>query len=103
MECIPRCTQLLTTCGRSLGGKGGNDAHVYQPLSKTFVTALWNLGESLLTQFCLVALFFQSCQSPSCKSNGPDVWQVSYATRSSVTIVQLKRAVHPANQPRGVG
>ena len=44
MECIPRCTQLLTTSARSLGGRGGYDARVDQPLSKTFVTALWNLG-----------------------------------------------------------
>ena len=59
MECIPRCTQLLTTCGRSLGGEG-NDAHMYQPLSKTFVTALWNWGGSFLTQFCLFVLSFFS-------------------------------------------
>ena len=44
MECIPRCTQLLMTCARILGGKGGHDANVDRPLSKTFVTALWNLG-----------------------------------------------------------
>ena len=44
MECIPRYTQLLMTCARSLGGEGGHNAHADQPLSKTFVTALWNLG-----------------------------------------------------------
>ena len=42
------------------GGKGGNDAHMYHPLSKTFVTALWNWGGSLLTQFCLFVLSFFS-------------------------------------------
>ena len=44
MECIPRYTQLLMTCARSLGGEGAPNAHADQPLSKTFVTALWNLG-----------------------------------------------------------
>ena len=74
MECIPRYTQLLMTCARSLGGEGATMLMRISRCQKLLSRRCGIWGRSLSIKVCLVVPFFEI---------------------HSVTIVQVKRTAGP--------
>ena len=58
MECIPRCTHLLTTCARSLGGKGGTMLIWINRCQKLLSRRCGIWGGIRSKKVCLVVPFF---------------------------------------------